>query len=130
MVPLINDAGQTLRWFVTDVWGHLDDDHTRPGAPLFCSERMNADGTSARVGTEALRAGLAAAAVSHLPAWAGKLTPHVLRHPPPVRLTLLSEASTRRSSSPTAATPPRQSLEIYSRVALADAQQAYDRTIG
>lgn len=80
MVPLINDAGRTLRWFVADVWGHFDDDHTRPGAPLFCSERRNADGTSGRVGAEALRAGLAQAAVSHLPTWADKLTPHVLRH--------------------------------------------------
>jgi integrase/recombinase XerD len=80
MVPLINDAGRTLRWFVADVWGHFDDDHTRPGAPLFCSERRNADGTSGRVGAEALRAGLAQAALSHLPTWADKLTPHVLRH--------------------------------------------------
>ena len=39
MVPLINDAGRTLRWFVEDVWGQFDDDHTRPGAPLFPSER-------------------------------------------------------------------------------------------
>ena len=36
MVPLINDAGRTLRWFVEDVWGQLDDDPHRPGAPLFC----------------------------------------------------------------------------------------------
>jgi len=28
MVPLINDAGQTLRWFVEDVWGQFGDDHT------------------------------------------------------------------------------------------------------
>ena len=37
IVPLINNARQTLAWFVTDVWGHFDDDHTRPGAPLFPS---------------------------------------------------------------------------------------------
>lgn len=23
MVPLINGAGQTLRWFIEDVWGHF-----------------------------------------------------------------------------------------------------------
>ena len=80
MVPLINDAGRMLRWFIEDVWGHFDDDHTRPGAPLFPSERKNADGSCARVGTEALRAGLAVAATRHLPGWADKLTPHVLRH--------------------------------------------------
>jgi integrase/recombinase XerD len=80
MVPLINDAGRTLRWFVEDVWGQLGDDPHRPGAPLFCSERRNADGSAARVGNEALRAGLVEAAARHLPAWSDRLTPHVLRH--------------------------------------------------
>ena len=80
MVPLINDAGATLRWFVEDVWGHFDDDHRRPGAPLFPSERKNTDGTCRRVGDDALRAGLAGAACTHLPGWADTLSPHVLRH--------------------------------------------------
>jgi integrase/recombinase XerD len=80
MVPLINDAGRTLRWFVEDVWSQLGDDPARHGAPLFCSERKNADGTAARVGNEALRAGLAEAAARHLSEWPGTLTPHVLRH--------------------------------------------------
>ena len=80
MVPLINDAGRTLRWFIEDVWGHFDSDHTRPGAPLFPSERRNADGASCRVGAAALRTGLAEATAAHLPGWADKLTPHVLRH--------------------------------------------------
>lgn len=35
MVPLINGADRTLRWFIEDVWGQFDDDHARPGAPLF-----------------------------------------------------------------------------------------------
>ena len=39
MVPLINGADRTLRWFIEDVWGQFDDDHARPGAPLFPSER-------------------------------------------------------------------------------------------
>jgi integrase len=43
MVPLINDAGRTLRWFIEEVWGNFDTDHTRPGAPLFPSERKNAE---------------------------------------------------------------------------------------
>lgn len=55
-------------------------DYRRPGAPLLPSERKNTDGTCRRVGDDALRAGLAAAAAEHLPAWADKLTPHVLRH--------------------------------------------------
>ncbi|MFI5987666.1 tyrosine-type recombinase/integrase [Streptomyces sp. NPDC051555] len=80
MVPLINDVGRTLRWFIEDVWGQFDDDHTRPGAPLFPSERKNADGSSRQVGDDALRTGLKEAAKAHLPGWAEKLTPHVLRH--------------------------------------------------
>jgi site-specific recombinase XerD len=80
MVPLINNAGATLRWFVRDVWSCFDDDHARHGAPLFCSERRDADGSAARVGNETLRAALAAAAVTHLPDWPDRVTPHVLRH--------------------------------------------------
>ncbi|MFF4352510.1 tyrosine-type recombinase/integrase [Streptomyces sp. NPDC001530] len=80
MVPLINGADRTLRWFIGDVWGQFDDEHTCPGAPLFPSEPKNTDGSSRRVGDDALRNGLVAAAKAHLPGWAGKLTPHVLRH--------------------------------------------------
>ncbi len=36
-VPL-NGADATLRWSIADVWGHFDDDHTRPDAPLLPSE--------------------------------------------------------------------------------------------
>ena len=80
MVPLINGAGAALRWFIEDVWSCFDDDHARPGAPLFCSERRNADGSAARVGNETLRSALTAAAASHLPDWPERVTPHVLRH--------------------------------------------------
>ncbi|MGH3808885.1 MAG: site-specific integrase [Pseudonocardiaceae bacterium] len=38
MVPLINDAGATLRWFIEDAWAYFGDDHTRPGVPLLLSE--------------------------------------------------------------------------------------------
>ena len=80
MVPLINGAGRTLRWFAEDVRGLFGDDCARHGAPLLPSERHNADGSAARAGAETLRAGLAAAAAAHLPEWEAALTPHVLRH--------------------------------------------------
>jgi integrase/recombinase XerD len=80
MVPLINDAGATLRWFVQDVWARFGDDHTRPGVALLPSERKNTDGTASRVGDETLRAALAVAARTHLPDWPDVVTPHVLRH--------------------------------------------------
>lgn len=80
MVPLLGGAAPLLRWYVQDVWGQLDRDHARHGAPLFAAERREADGSARRVGYETLRSGLAAAAQAHLPTWAGRLTPHVLRH--------------------------------------------------
>jgi integrase/recombinase XerD len=80
MVPMIGGADRVLRWYVEDVWGQFDDDHARPGAPLFPSERRNLDGTAARLGTDTLRSGLEAAVAVHLPEWASRLTPHVLRH--------------------------------------------------
>ncbi|GLW09892.1 hypothetical protein Misp01_50210 [Microtetraspora sp. NBRC 13810] len=80
MVPLINNAGATLRWFVEDVWGQFGDDHTRPGVPLLLPERKSADGTICRVGDETLRSALARAAATHLPDWPDIVTPHVLRH--------------------------------------------------
>ncbi len=80
MVPLINNAGATLRWFVEDVRAQFGGDHARPGVPLLPSERKNAGGPAARVGDEALRAALKEAARAHLPDWPGVVTPHVLRH--------------------------------------------------
>jgi site-specific recombinase XerD len=80
MVPLISNAGATLRWFIEDVRAQSGDDHTRPGAPLLPPERKNADGSAARVGDETLRAALASAAKAHLPDWPDVITPHVLRH--------------------------------------------------
>jgi integrase len=79
-VPLINGADHNLRWFIQDVWGHFDADHTRPGAPLFPSERKSQDGSGARATADVFRRSLAEAATQYLPAWTGKLTPHVLRH--------------------------------------------------
>ena len=52
----------------------------RHGVPLFPSERKNRDGSCARATDDVFRRSLAAAASRHLPAWSGKLTPHVLRH--------------------------------------------------
>jgi integrase len=80
LVPMINGADVLLRWYVGEVWGHLDDDHTRPGAPLFAAERHDGDGHGLRVGADVLRQGLAGAVARHLPGSVGRLTPHTLRH--------------------------------------------------
>ncbi|GAA2039355.1 hypothetical protein GCM10009839_46620 [Catenulispora yoronensis] len=80
MAPLLGAAGPVLRWYIQDVWGQLDDDHARFGAPLFASERSCADGSAGRVSYESLRSSLTEAVEEFMPAWAGRLTPHVLRH--------------------------------------------------
>lgn len=80
LVPLINGADRNLRWFIEDVWAQFDADHARPGAPLFPSERKNGDGSCARPTADVFRRSLAEATAAHLPTWAGRLTPHVLRH--------------------------------------------------
>jgi integrase len=80
LVPLINGTSRNLRWFIEDVWGQFGDDHERHGVPLFPSERKNRDGSCARATDDVFRRSLADAASRHLPAWSGRLTPHVLRH--------------------------------------------------
>jgi integrase len=79
-VPLINGADHGLRWFIEDIWGQFDGDHTRHGAPLFPSERKGRDSSCSRATADVFRRSLAEAAARHLPAWPGRLTPHVLRH--------------------------------------------------
>ena len=79
MVPLINDAGRTLRWFIEDVWGHFGDDHTRPRRAAVPVRAPRRRGTPpGRLRRAARRAGRR----GHRPSadWTDKLTPHVLRH--------------------------------------------------
>lgn len=80
LVPLINGADRALVWFIEDVWGQFDVDHCLPGAPLFPSERRCADGPGVRASDDVLRRALVTAVERYLPNWAGRLTPHVLRH--------------------------------------------------
>jgi site-specific recombinase XerD len=80
ITPLIGGSRPLLEWFVTDVRGQFDDRWDQPGAPLLCSERKTTDRDACRVSAETLRAGLAQAVARHLPAWRGRLSPHVLRH--------------------------------------------------
>ena len=97
MVPLINNAGATLRWFVEDVWGQFGDDHTRPGRPaaavraqerrrVACPGRRRGAARRAGRGRQDAPAGLARrrhsarpAAFLRLPALPGRHGPD--RHP-------------------------------------------------
>jgi site-specific recombinase XerD len=81
MVPGIDQVDELLEWWLTDVRHQYGDDWNDPDAPLFPSERRDTDtGKCLRVGTDALRCGLAAAVGVWLPDWAGVLSPHGLRH--------------------------------------------------
>lgn len=82
IIPAINEADRLLEWWLTDVRHQFGDDWDDPEAPMFPSERRrDADtGRCQRVGTEQLRVGLTGAVKAWLPGWAGRLTPHGLRH--------------------------------------------------
>jgi len=81
LVPAINAVGELLTWWLVDVRHQFGDDWTDPLAPLLPSERRDKlTGRCDRIGTNALRTGLAAAVGRWLPAWRGRLTPHGLGH--------------------------------------------------
>ncbi|MEV5862120.1 tyrosine-type recombinase/integrase [Streptomyces sp. NPDC052071] len=81
LVPAINGADQLIDWWLAEVRHQYGSDWSDPDAPLLPSERRDPDlGRCMRVGTDALRSGLAAQTEQWLPAWSGRLTPHVLRH--------------------------------------------------
>ncbi|MHB8341839.1 MAG: tyrosine-type recombinase/integrase [Mycobacteriales bacterium] len=81
LVPAINAVDTLMDWWLTDVRHQFGDGYDDPDAPLLPSERRDRDdGNCSRVGDDALRSGLAGAVTSWLPAWQGRLTPHVLRH--------------------------------------------------
>ena len=81
IIPAINDADALLEWWLNEVRPQFGDDWDDPDAPMFPSERRDRISTRcARVGDDALRAGLNAAVQAWLPTWSGRLTPHGLRH--------------------------------------------------
>ena len=80
-MPGINSVDSLLEWWLTDVRHQFGDDWSDPSAPLLPSERRDPQtGACQRVGSDALRSGLATAVSKWLPTWQGKLTPHGLRH--------------------------------------------------
>lgn len=81
LVPAINGVGGLLNWWLSDVRHQFGDDYDDPDAPLLPSERREAgSGRSLRVGDNALRMSLGNAVNRWLPAWSGRMSPHVLRH--------------------------------------------------
>ena len=82
MVPAINSVRELLDWWVVEVRHQFGEDYGDPDAPLLPAERLPDpdSGLCRRVHEQTLRDGLAGAVDRWLPAWSGRLTPHVLRH--------------------------------------------------
>lgn len=81
LVPAINQVDALMNWWLTDIRHQFGDDWSDPDAPLLPSERRDPHtGRCRRAGDDALRSGLKDAVALHLPKWAGRLTPHGLRH--------------------------------------------------
>ena len=81
LVPAINGADSLIDWWLAEVRHQFGDDWSDPDAPMLPSERHDPNlDRCQRVGTNALRRGLATQTARWLPAWSGRLTPHVLRH--------------------------------------------------
>ncbi|WEB45433.1 site-specific integrase [Streptomyces yunnanensis] len=81
LIPAIDGIDALMSWWLTDVRHQFADDWTNPDAPLLPSERRDElTGSCCRIGTDALRSGLAGAVQRWLPEWGGLLTPHGLRH--------------------------------------------------
>ncbi|GAA4102904.1 tyrosine-type recombinase/integrase [Nonomuraea soli] len=81
MVPAIESVDALMDWWLGDIRHQFGDDWADPDAPLLPSERRDRmTGRCLRAGDDALCSGLKTAVEAHLPAWSGRLTPHVLRH--------------------------------------------------
>lgn len=81
LVPAINAVDALLEWWLVEVRHQFGDDWADPDAAMFPSERRDRDtGRCLRVGANSLREGLKEAVACWLPDWAGRLTPHGMRH--------------------------------------------------
>ena len=81
LVPGINGADELIDWWLAEVRHQFGGDWSDADAPMLPSERHDSLlPRSRRVGVEALRQGLVRQTARSLPAWSGRLTPHVLRH--------------------------------------------------
>lgn len=81
LIPAINGADQLIDWWLAEVRPHYGADWANPDSPLLPSERLDRDlGRCGRARPDVLRRTLNAQVDQWLPAWSGRMTPHVLRH--------------------------------------------------
>ncbi|MEQ7845839.1 tyrosine-type recombinase/integrase [Nocardioides kribbensis] len=81
LVPAINGADQLIDWWLAEVRPQYGVDWADPDAPLLPSERLDHQlGRCGRARADVLRRTLNTQVDQWLPAWSGRMTPHVLRH--------------------------------------------------
>jgi site-specific recombinase XerD len=81
LVPAINGADQLIDWWLAEVRPQYGADWADPDAPMLPSERGDHDlGRCQRARADVLRRTLNSQVDQWLPAWSGRMTPHVLRH--------------------------------------------------
>jgi site-specific recombinase XerD len=80
LVPAINGADGLITWWLTDVRHQFGEDWSDPDAPMFPSERHQGPERCGRARPNTLRSGFTDAVAAFLPGWAGRLTPHGMRH--------------------------------------------------
>ena len=81
LVPAINGTDRLIDWWLAEVRHLFGPDWEDPDAPMIPSERFDAElGRCQRASDDVLRQGLKAQTAVFLPAWVGRMTPHVLRH--------------------------------------------------
>jgi site-specific recombinase XerD len=81
LVPAINGADRLIDWWLAEVRHLFGPDWENPDAPMIPSERYDGGlGRCSRASDDVLRKGLKAQTAIHLPAWADRMSPHVLRH--------------------------------------------------
>lgn len=81
LVPAINGADRLIDWWLGEVRHLFGPDWQNADAPMIPSERYDRElGRCARASDDVLRQGLKARTAIHLPVWAGRMSPHVLRH--------------------------------------------------
>ncbi|WP_109638974.1 tyrosine-type recombinase/integrase [Lentzea atacamensis] len=80
LVPAINGVDGLITWWLTDVRHQFGEDWSDPDAPMFPSERHDGPERCGRARPNTLRSGFTDAVAAFLPTWAGRLTPHGMRH--------------------------------------------------
>ena len=81
LVPAINGAAELIDWWLAEVRPQWGPDWADPDAPMLPSERFEDEiGRCRRVRADVLRRTLNYQVDRWLPAWSGRMSPHVLRH--------------------------------------------------